>query len=251
MNQTVRVLIPQDSQSREAFDLALAYSNAICEKTGARDIVLLTHTKHQLDHTSLSRFLGDRLVRSLSKGPVPLSNGNRRHAETLRTFTSQGRPVVIITYYAEIGILDFADGVRNAVGVVAVPDLPGEADAWSERWGVKVHGQEQQALTKLIEDDVVARALDDLNLRINISTGIIHPRDKEYADEVLRILRAKGHADPSDQIRSWAIRNGWKPDHAAKLEALSRKVWALKGKPSLASFHNPQERYARWKSGDS
>ena len=83
---------------------------------------------------------------------------------------------------------------------------------------------------------------------VNLSTGLGHPRDKDHADETLRILRAKGHADPTPHIKSWAIQQGWKPEHAAMLEALSRKVWNLKGKPSLSNFYNANERYARWRS---
>jgi hypothetical protein len=250
MAEIIRVLVPLDSHAAETFQTALEYAKAICEKTGTRDIILLTHTKSQLDHTSLSRFLGDRTVRALAKGPVSVVAGVNLQAETMRTLRWPRGPAVIIVYYAETEILDLADGTRNVVGVVAVPDYPGQADGWAERWGVIVHGQERQAPAPLIDDPVIVRALETLTKVINLSTGLVHPRDKEMADEILRILRAKGHADPTPNIRSWAIRYGWKPNHAVKLEALSRKIWELKTKPSLAKFHNPQGRYDRWLKGD-
>lgn len=250
MTEIIRVLVPLDSQSTEAFQVALAYANTICEKTGAADIILLTHTKHQLDHTSLSRLLGDRAVRALGKGTVTLSSGVRLHAATMRTLSWPPRNSVLVVYYAETGILDLADGTRNVVGVVAVPDLLGEADDWAKRWGVIVHGEERKAPAPLIEDPVVVRALETLTRMVNLSTGIGHPRDKDFADETLRILRAKGHPDPTPNIRSWAIRNGWKPEHAVKLEALSRKIWELKGKPNLAKFYNASDRYDRWRRGE-
>ncbi|WP_433950165.1 hypothetical protein [Brevundimonas bullata] len=251
MPEIFRALIPLDSHSTSAFQFALRYALAMCEKTGAGDIILLTHTKGQLDHTSLSRLLGDRTVKALTKGPVALEQGVRLHAETMRTLTWPARKSVIIVYYAETKILDFADGLRNVVGVVAVPDLPGEADDWSSRWGVIVHGEERQEPAPLIDDKIVVCALEGLTRMVNLSTGLGHPRDKQHADEVLRILRAKGHADPTPQIKSWAIRNGWRPGDAVKLEALSRKIWQLKAKPSLAGFYNPHERYNRWKSGEA
>lgn len=245
-----RVLVPIDSQSDEAVQTAFGYAKAICEKTGSTDVILLTHTKHQLDHTSLSRALGSRAVGSLRKGPIALTPGIKLHAETMRTLRWPARNSVIVVYYAETSILDLADGTRNVAGVVAVPDIPGEADSWAKRWGVIVHGQKREPPVPLIEDEVVVRALSGLTRMVNLSTGLGHPRDKQHADEVLRILRAKGHSDPTPNIRSWAIRNGWRPDDAVKLEELSRKIWALKGKPSLASFHNPSERYARWRDGE-
>lgn len=250
MADIIRVLVPLDSQSTEGFQVALAYANTICEKTASADIILLTHTKNQLDGTGLSRILGDRMVRALGKGPVALSSGVRLHAETMRTLRWPPRSSVLLVYYAETEILDLADGTRNVAGVVAIPDLPGQADDWAKRWGVLVHGEERKGPAPLIEDVVVVRALDMLTRMVNLSTGIGHPRDKDFADETLRILRAKGHSDPTPHIRSWAIRNGWKPEHAVKLEALSRKIWELKGKPSLAKFYNASERYDRWRRGE-
>jgi len=248
--EIIRVLVPLDSHSNAAFETAIGYAKAICEKTGASDIILLTHTKHQLDHTSLSSFLGDRAVRALAKGPVGLGLGISLHAETMRTLRWPPGKSVLIVCYAETEILDLADGTRNIVGVVAVPDLPGEADDWARRWGVIVHGQDRKPPAPLIEDEVVVRALESVTRMVNLSTGLGRPRDKTFAEEVLRILRAKGHVDPTPHIRSWAIRSGWKPEHAVKLEALSRKIWGLKGKPRISSFHNPHERYERWRSGE-
>lgn len=250
MSEITRVVVPLDSHSEEAWGTALAYADAIGEKAGATDVILLTHTKHQMDHTSLSRFLGDRAVRALAKSAVPIPSGRRLHAETMRTFKWPARPSVLIVYYAERAILDLADGTKNVVGVVAVPHLLGEADDWAKRWGAIVHGQAARPPEPLIEDRTVVSALESLTSIINLSTGLGHPRDKVAADETLRILRAKGHNDPTDNIRSWAVRHGWKPDQAVKLEALSRKVWALKGKPSLAAIYNANDRYAQWNAGE-
>lgn len=250
MSEIIRVLIPLDSHSSEAFQTALGYATKICEKTGAADIILLTHTKQQLKHTSLCQFLGDSAVRVLGKGAVALSGGVRLHNETMQTLRWVPQPSVILVYYAEARILDLVDGQRNIVGVVAVPDLPGGADDWAKRWETIVHGEGRAAPDALIEDEIVVRALEHLTRMINLSTGLGNPRDKEHANEVLRILRAKGHVDPTPQIRSWAIRNGWRPKDAVDLEGLSRKIWQLKSKPNIAKFYNVHERYDRWRRGE-
>jgi len=188
MTDIIRVLVPLDSHSTEAFQTALGYANAICEQTGAADIILLTHTKNQLGHTALSTMLGDRAIRALGKGPVFLDSGVRFHAETMRTLSWPPRNSVLMVYYADTGILDLADGTRNVVGVVAVPDLPDGANDWAKRWGVIVHGEGRKTAAPLIEDAVVVRALDELTRRVNLSTGIGHPRDKDSADETLRMV---------------------------------------------------------------
>ena len=56
------------------------------------------------------------------------------------------------------------------------------------------------------------------------------------------------HADPSADIKSWAIRHNWHPKAAEDLETLARKIWSLKNKPSLVQIHDPDGRYARWKA---
>jgi len=249
MSKIVRVLVPLDSQDAQTVGLALGYAEQIGKAAGVTDVILLTHTKGQLDGTGLARALGDGAVRALKKGSTAgLPSGGRLHSETRQTLRYQARNATIIAYYADEALLDFVDGLDNVAGVVAVPWVSGEADGWAERWNAIVHGDEKKAPAALIDDAVVVRALEGLTAIINLSTGLGHPRDKERANEYLRILRAKGHRDPSATIKSWAIRHGWSPKAASDLETLSSKIWALKTKPSLASFHDPDGRYARWKA---
>jgi hypothetical protein len=247
MKKPIRVLLPLDSQSTETLGLALSYASGICKEFGTQDIILLTHTKHQLEHTSLSTALGAARAKALSKGPIAIQGGGQLKAETMKTLRIPPKNSVIIAYYAEPQILDYIDGLNNVAGVVVVPDHPGDADKWVDRWGAAVHGQTRPASPpSLIGDPVFVRALEALSRLVNLSTGLGDPRDKAMANEILRILRAKGHADQSANIRSWAIRHGWRPDDAADLEALARKIWALKAKPSLSAIHDPEGRYLRW-----
>jgi hypothetical protein len=63
-------------------------------------------------------------------------------------------------------------------------------------------------------------------------------------------LRAKGHSAPPDRIKSWAVREGWKPEAADELATLAKRIFALKAKPSLSAIHDPDGRYACWKNGE-
>lgn len=247
MTNTIRVLVPIDSHDKNALQTALAYARKICEQENFSDVVLLTHTKNQLTQTSLSGFLGKAVVQTLAKGTASLSGGIKLHAETMRTMSQSARKSVVLVYYAEQSILDFVDGLHNIGGVVVVPEFEGEADDWSQRWGVVVHGEKQQEPATLIEDQTVVKALETLTQIVNLSTGLGNPRDKEHANTVLRILRAKGHADPSPHIKSWAIQHGWRPKDGLALEELSRKIWNLKSKPSLSGFYNVEKRYQSWR----
>jgi hypothetical protein len=251
MTDITRVLVPIDSSNAEAIRVAFGYAKAICERTGTRDVVLLTHTKQQLNHTGLSNILGSTTIKAFNKGPVPLPWEASLRSETMRTMRWSSQQTVIVAYYAESGILDFIDGLRNVAGVVAVPDLPGQGDEWAVRWNVNTHGQKAQSPAQLIDDPVVVRALETLSTVVNLSTGLGRPEDRDMANDIFRILRAKGHPDPSGQVKSWAIRRGWRPEDATDLQVLARKIWALKNKPSLSATYNPHERYERWRGGES
>lgn len=247
----IRVLVPGDSQEAESVELSLAYAQEIAKKTGARDVLLLTHTKAQLRHTGLAASLGEKASKALLAGrEVALSSGATLRHGTLATarYTS-GKPVVI-AYYADGKLIDFVDGMAGVSGVVAVPWMPGEVDQWRERWSPIVHGEEKRAPVDILDDPVVETALRSVSGIINLSHALLQARDKEWVDDALRILCAKGHSLDAAKTRNWAIRNGWKPGAADDLAKLVRKVAGLKTRPRLAGIHNADGRYARWTAGE-
>ena len=243
-----RILIPIDSHNQEAWEYALAYANKISETTGKKnDVVLLVHTKQQLNHTDLAHHIGTRAAKALSSGKsISLQSGSVLRFATLRTLGRTLNNTVIIAYFADDKMLENVDDRMGLVGIVAVPDLPGDADQWSARWSPIVHGEQKREAAALIDDPVVESALQSLTQMVNLSTGLGNPRDKDMADEILRILRYKNHQLEPTKLRSWAIQNGWKSDGARDLEKLARKIWALKNKPSMAKIYNWKERHARW-----
>ncbi len=192
-------------------------------------MILLTHTKQQLEHTSLANHLGGGAAKALGKGARAnlVDDVTLRH-ETLRTLGYSTRNSVVIAFYADDRMLETLDGLSGILGIVAVPHLDGKIDGWIERWNPTVHGEERATPGKLIGDPTIERALESITLKSNISHGVLHPRDKQYADEVFRILRAKGHALDPTKIKSWAIRRGWKPGGGEELAKAATKVMKLK-----------------------
>ncbi|PZV37067.1 hypothetical protein B5V02_18550 [Mesorhizobium kowhaii] len=239
-----------DCHSPDAWRAALAHAKVIGEKAGAvpLEIVLLTHTKYQINRTSLENFLGSA-ARSLRAGNgVPLSTGgNLRHA-TLQTVRNSARGTVVIAYYANEELVEKIDSLIGILGVVAVPELEGEIDNWIARWTPTVHGQAPAAPAQLIADPVVEKALTALSSWINRANGVLNPRDKEHADETLRILRAKGHLFEPEKIKSWAIKNGWQLGAADELARLTVRIGKLPSKPSLARYQNVQGKYESWRA---
>ncbi len=249
MPSPIRIVIPIDSNHPDAWSYAAVYADGIAKQTpsNVHGVVLLTHTKQQLQRTSLAGHIGETGTKALLAGnTITLPSGHQLRHATLQTLRSAGRGKVFIAYYADNGMLDTIDGLAGVIGVVVVPWVAGEIDDWIARWNPAVHGQKTAAPVTLITDPVVEKALSALSGWINLSHAVMNPRDKEHAKETLRILRAKGHAFEPEKIKSWAIRNNWKPGAAAELARLAEKIGALKSKPSLNSYHDPNGKYDRW-----
>jgi hypothetical protein len=152
----------------------------------------------------------------------------------------------VISFYADDATLEIVDGLKNVAGVVAVPDLAGSADQWKARWSPIIPGEAVRAPVELIKDPVIVEALRSLSIIINKSRGLLTSRDKEWADDVLRILKAKGHTAEPSAIKSWAIKEGWTPGAARDLAKLTQKVFGMKTRPKLANITNAEQRYRRW-----
>lgn len=249
LSSPIRIIVPIDSMETEAWKLAFGYADAMAvqQTPPVRDVVLLTHTKDQIRHTSLAGFLGQGIALALGKGrTINLPSGATLRHATMRTIGFSANKSIVIVSYGEERILNLVDGLRGLVGVVVVPEFANSADKWAERWNPIVHGEKRTAPVPLIDDAVVAKAFKELALFVNLSHSFIHPRDRQHINETLRILRAKGHILEPSKIESWAIRNGWQPKAAGELANFAGKIAALKSKPSLAGFFDPDTRYARW-----
>ncbi|WP_411902744.1 hypothetical protein [Methylorubrum thiocyanatum] len=248
MASIIRVVVPVDSMDPESWKLAIEYACAAATGSTppAREIVLLTHTKAQLEGTSLSAYLGEPTAKALlSNSSVTVSGGTAMRHVTMRTAGRSLPASVVIAFHANDELLEFVDGLQGPLAIVAVPDLPDDAVRWIERWTPHIHGQPAQTAAPLIADPVVEKALEHLT-SMGSGKPVLDPRDEERVNETLRILRAKDHVLVPEKIESWAIRNGWKPKAAEQLAHKARKIGGLASKPSLRAFHNPEGKYAGW-----
>ena len=77
-------------------------------------------------------------------------------------------------------------------------------------------------------DKIVEIALISLTRRVNLSTNLTHESDKGAAVGLFRILRDEGIVYDPDEIKRWAIKNGWKTKGANKLKDIAEGI--LEGK---------------------
>ena len=71
---------------------------------------------------------------------------------------------------------------------------------------------------------VVEQALEAIQMRVNVSTGLSHPLDRAAATEMFSILQGADEDLESIEISRWAAEHGWKTEHAVELGELARKV---------------------------
>lgn len=163
-----RVVVPIDSQDPEAWNCALAYALKI---GGEVNRSLRPPRKHCIQGTA-----GHQTVRLLDRGELI--------HETLQTLRLSGRGAVIIAYFADDKLLQTIDGLDVVAGIVAVPDLPNNAEKWIACWNPVVHGQPRtDTPAPLINDHAIVNGLTALSNLVNVSHGAMIPRDEEHADE--------------------------------------------------------------------
>lgn len=242
-----RILIPLDPHDADAWPEAFKAANSLCASEGSRNIILLVPSRPRLKNTTLAGMIGLQIAKALSKGEtVSLPSGVNLSADGWKTFSVGAKKSVVIAYYTDDTALEAIEGVANIVGLVAVPDLVGQAPQWVARWNPIIPGQPVQAPAVIIADPRVVKALESLTAGANLGQGLLGPIDKQSAQDTFRILRNKGHRAPAGSVKSWAIQHGWKPKAAGELEVIAQRAFGLAGKPSLVQVVNAQLRYDRW-----
>jgi hypothetical protein len=246
-----RVVVPVDTKHEQSWSSALSYAVKMARASAppATDVVLLTHTKKQLDLTmSLAAHIGPAAITSFAEGrKISLGDGVTLRHETLQTLGNTEGNTVVIAFYADANMLKKLKSKNGISGVVAVPNLDNETDLWIRQWDPNVHDIDRER-PKGIDDPVLKEALESITWRSNIAGNVLGPGDKLYATEVFRVLRAKGHTLEASSIEAWAIRRGWNPRSADHLSLVAKKIAKLKGKPSLKGIHDPAGRYNLFKT---
>lgn len=250
-----RLLITTPSQSKVSWAEAVTEAVRIAQLATPPiiDLVLVVHDKKVLGGT-LQSYIGAAEAKALAAnekislvgGAVPASAGLMLRAETLGTVGTLHAPAVVIAFFADERMLDQVDGLLENGGVVVVPDHPNDAAEWDRRWSPNIPGQPPRSLQPLIADPKVEKALKSLSPRINRIQSSFGALDHEDVETTLRVLRAKNHNEPPQNLKSWAIRDGWTPRLADELAKAAGRIFSLKTKPSIASIENGQARYDSW-----
>ena len=76
----------------------------------------------------------------------------------------------------------------------------------------------------------IKNAIQTLSRAVNVSTGLIHPNDKNKARELFKILHANGVVLLKSEIVDLALEHKWAPKYADELGSLGQQIG--EGKPA-------------------
>lgn len=253
MTHIQRVVVPDTNQSPEHVITGIQVADHLCKESGTSEVILLIPAKASLTSGSLHDTLGESVHKALVKGlPVKLPSGAQMRCETMKTLQWVSRPSVLIAVYAGQSMMDKIDALQNLVAVVAVPWTPDSIDNWVKTWSPKMLGQPAKPgkvakpVASLIADPVVEQAMKSLTSIVNRAHNVLHPGDEDHAKRILRILRSNNHQESAENIKLWAIKNGWLPKAAERVAVLADKAFALRTKPKLDNPEHASKLYQRW-----
>jgi hypothetical protein len=187
------------------------------------ELLVLVPQKSQFHHrTILHEVIGEDVARGLGRGRGLIGNPPRAvYASTLRGFPPADWPGgSVLALWADPKMLGKLDQSRRVTAVCAVPwSRADEVAMWaSARGAVDLsRPNARQPEPPTIHDPVVEVAMRGLTTSVNLSSVLLDPRDRAYAIGTFRVLQAGGHGWDPDEIKTWALANGWEMEGAERL----------------------------------
>lgn len=156
----------------------------------------------------------------------------------------------ILVVYGSAKIRDAVDSLDGKGDVLLVPWDREEAQSWIDTWGANELGSAETdppapSPRNTGLPQVVTSALGRLTQIVNLSTGIVHPSDKQAAVETLETLYHKGAGVTPEQIRQQLVRSGWRPDGANDVKKLAEMIWSGR-RPKTSTGHANESLWQSW-----
>jgi hypothetical protein len=221
-----RFLVENNGPNIEAFKTALAGALQFSSANGINKITLVVSTKGTFSSTVIGEFFGAQVSKILCKGDaVDLGGGVSLNLETPRDVASHKNYGVVMGIYLSKNDMGVVDTIRSAKGIVYLPWLEEEGKTWLSVWSPIIWGNSSWTVAPLSLPTQAEQSLTSLSRGINLSTGLAHPSDKEAAKRMFSKLKSDGHYIAPEDIRLWAIKNGWESRHADDLGKLASKYF--------------------------
>ena len=156
---------------------------------------------------------------------------------TDRTLPRGAKNAVIRACHPSKQLIGKLGAFRDASALIVLPWKMEDIEIWVAARGHKDLLGKADTEPSTVSNPVVVRALESIRHRINVSTGISHPLDRDPVIEAFRILREKEHFDPV-AIRSWFVQQWMDPGHADDVAKIAANPSRFRRNTSRSSWAN-------------
>jgi len=194
----------------------------LCISLSHNAVILHLPIKNHL--RQLSNLLGQTTIRRLNKDNYSSWNRITFNLNTERLEISDWTEDIVLSLYPTSRMIDNLNNLNRAKAIVFVPGIERERAEWIKTWNPEIIGGAQENVGSLELDPRLERALVSLTSMINLSTGLTHSSDRESTIQLLRILHRKRIQLNPNNLRIWALQNGWNSDGANQLQDYAQGV---------------------------
>jgi hypothetical protein len=218
-----RTLIRNHGPVKDNVIRALVVAIKDAQSIGTKLIHLIVPSKSAFSGNVVSEVVGDEATKQLLKGgTVPIKDGISIKLESPGTVKNSKAVTVALAVYLGARDLRAIDGLGNVKGIIYLPWIAEDGEGWQQSWGAEIFG-EKLSENKLELHPELEKKLASLTNRINLSTGFGHPSDLKAVKQMFREIVEESLSYEPKTVRSWALRNGWRPDFAEDLYDLAVK----------------------------
>jgi hypothetical protein len=170
--------------------------------------------------------IGDAVVKALRTRGRIVVQGSEIVLLTEHKLVYNGQNSPLLAFYPNPKFLDELDSIPSISAMLVVPWNFSEVEPWIRARSASELGVPSVTPTgPSVQSRVVEQALKGLTLRVNLSTGISHPRDHAAAVQMFEILKRAGESFSPDEVKAWLIgKGGWKATHAQDVAEVAQKV---------------------------
>ena len=181
----------------------------------------------------ISRVLDRDLVKRLMRDKSVYVSYERAHL-TLCLLTDRSDPYSphegpALLLYPNTRLLEKIDDRYAITDVLVIPWIMEDIEEWIQIWNAQELGKEDNRRSESeFSDLVVEAALKSLTNRVNLSTGLGHPLDRDAAIWLFRKLKQANIKYSPIEIKGWLVRHGWRSEYANDVKEVAAKI--LSGK---------------------
>lgn len=181
--------------------------------------------------------LGPQAARALEKGKmVPINGLGSLSFYSSRALPTRAAGAVILACHPSAKLLDQLDSLREAASLIVLPWTLADVESWLAARGPEDILRKASTRAATVSNPVLARALESIYHRINISTGIGHPLDRDAVIDAFRILKNAAEPVNAREVRAWLVQQGMQASNADDIAAIAANPSKFRRNSSRGSW---------------